>query len=286
LTLEDFIACHDRVELEAAIRARCQNVAVDPQTILCRILGRYKFFLDCRDQGLAPHLMLDGYWEYWVSDFIWRNVKPGETVADVGANLGYYTVLLADLVGPGGRVVALEPNPRLFDLLQRNVAINGFSRWTDCHAKAVAAKSGEWLNFRALVTDPKNGALLPASDRQLDPDHIELAVETQAFDDLSVGPINFLKIDVEGAEEALWTGLQQTIARNPNIKILLEFNSFRCRTPERMIAEMAELFPLRKLDYDAVVRGTDAAHLLQNPEDTMLYLSRTDPVDFSTPPSF
>ncbi|MFC7542969.1 FkbM family methyltransferase [Siccirubricoccus deserti] len=128
--------------MEAAIRARCQSVAVDPQTILCRILGRYKFFVDCRDQGLAPHLMLDGYWEYWVSDFIWRNVKPGETVADIGANLGYYTVLLADLVGPGGRVMAFEPNPRLFDLLQRNVAINGFSRWANCHAKAVAAKSG------------------------------------------------------------------------------------------------------------------------------------------------
>jgi FkbM family methyltransferase len=257
---------------------------VDPQTVLCRILGRYKFFVDCRDRGLAPHLLLDGYWEYWVSDFIWRNVRPGDTVADIGANLGYYTVLMAELVGAGGRVVAFEPNPRLHDLLERNVAINGFSGWTECHAKAVAATSGERLNFRALVTDPKNGALAPAAPGRgkPNPDYIELKVETQAIDDLAVGPIDFLKIDVEGAEEALWVGLQRTIAGNPNIKILLEFNASRCHNPKRMIADMAKLFPLRKLDYDAEVRSADAAHLLKETEDTMLYLSHVDPIDFST----
>jgi FkbM family methyltransferase len=234
---------------------------------------------------LAPHLLLDGYWEYWVSDFIWRNVRRGETVADIGANFGYYTVLMAELVGAGGCVVAFEPNPRLHELLERNVAINGFSGWTNCHAKAVAATSGEWLNFRALVSDPKNGALASAvRNHKPSPDSIELKVETQAIDDLAIGPIDFLKIDVEGAEEALWAGLQRTIAASPNIKILLEFNAARCRNPERLIAEMAKIFPLRKLDYDAEVRSTDVAYLMKETEDTMLYLSRVDPVDFSMAP--
>jgi hypothetical protein len=140
LTVGDFAGSHNRTQLEAAIRRRCHTIPVEQHTILCRILGRYKFYVDCRDRGLAPHLMLDGYWEYWVSDFMWRNIKPGDTVIDVGANLGYYSVLMADLVGSTGRVVSFEPNPRLFELLQRNVGINGFTRRTQCYPRAVTAR--------------------------------------------------------------------------------------------------------------------------------------------------
>jgi hypothetical protein len=92
-----------------------------------------------------------------------------------------------------------------------------------------------------------------------------------------------MKIDVEGAEEALWAGVQATIQRNPQIKLLLEFNAFRCQDPARMIDEIAAIFPLRQLDYDAVVRQADRAALLSSTEDTMLYLSHLDPIDFSTP---
>lgn len=279
----EFAERHDRTWLEAAIRRRCINIPVGDDAILCRVLGRYKFYIDNRDRGLAPHLMLDGFWEYWVSDFIWRNVKSGATVVDIGANLGYYTVMLADLVGPTGRVVAFEPNPRLFNLLQSNVEINGFRSRTQCHAKAVTGISGEVLNFVIPPTDPKNGGLMvPLPDHQPRPGMIELPVETLALDDLNVGPIDFIKIDVEGAEEALWSGIQQTIKRSPDIQIILEFNAARCHYPKRMIAEMTALFPLRLLGYDAVVRPADPDLLLEMQEDTMLYLSLREPVDFGT----
>ena len=150
LTITDFIGSHDRRHVEAAIRRRCHTVWIDPETTLCRILGRYKFFVDSRDIGLAPHLMLDGYWEFWISDFIWRNLRPGFRVLDVGANLGYYTVLAADLVGPQGQVTAFEPNPRMFELLQRNAGINGFSQWTDCSARAVSCRIPSWARSRLM----------------------------------------------------------------------------------------------------------------------------------------
>lgn len=280
----DLARWHDRRRAEAAIRHRCHTVGIDPHTVLCRILGRYKFFVDRRDIGLAPHLMLDGYWEYWVSDFIWRNLAPGMRVADVGANLGYYTVLMADLVGPAGRVAAFEPNPRLFELLCRNVGINGFSPWTDCQARAVAAATGETLCFRAAIADPKNGRLVPdASPGEASPGMIELAVETVALDDALPGPVDFIKVDVEGAEEELWAGMQGLIARSPGIQILLEFNALRCRAPERFIESMQRRFRLRQLDEDAVIRPADPARLLARREDTMLYLSDHTPADFATP---
>jgi FkbM family methyltransferase len=187
LTVGDFAGSHNRTQLEAAIRRRCHTIPVEQHTILCRILGRYKFYVDCRDRGLAPHLMLDGYWEYWVSDFMWRNIKPGDTVIDVGANLGYYSVLMADLVGSTGRVVSFEPNPRLFELLQRNVGINGFTRRTQCYPRAVTARSDELLHFAVSMSDPKNGALMPAlPDQQVRAGMVEMTVETMALDDLAV----------------------------------------------------------------------------------------------------
>jgi FkbM family methyltransferase len=281
LNVSDFAKCHNRTHLEAAIRRRCHTIPVEPHTILCRILGRYKFYVDSRDRGLAPHLMLDGYWEYWVSDFIWRNVKAGATVVDVGANLGYYSVLMADLVGPEGRVVAFEPNPRLFELLQNNVDINGFRQRTNCHAKAVTARSGELLHFGVSMTDPKNGALMPPlPNQQPRPGLMEMTVETFALDDLRIGPIDFIKVDVEGAEENLWNGIQETIRSSPEIQILLEFNAVRCHNPKKMIGEMAALFPLRQLDYDAIVRPAEPERLLTAQEDTMLYLSHRNPIDF------
>ncbi|WP_043360238.1 FkbM family methyltransferase [Belnapia sp. F-4-1] len=284
LSIEDLITSHDRRGLEAAIRRRCHTISIDPETILCRILGRYKFFVDCRDRGLAPHLMMDGYWEYWVSDFIWRNVGKGMTVVDVGANLGYYTVLMGDLVGAGGKVLAIEPNPWLLDLLQRNIDINGFSRWTECEAKAVAGRSGDRLQFRASVRDPKNGSLMGGASAT-DGDIIEVEVETLALNDLAVGAVDFMKIDVEGAEEVLWSGIGDLIRRSPDIKILLEFNALRCRDPQRMLEEISAAFPLRQLDDDAVVRPARPERLLAEREDTMLYLSRLEPVNFGQSPS-
>lgn len=283
LNIGDFIGSNDRRSLEAAIRRRCHTISVDIETVLCRILGRYKFFVDCRDRGLAPHLMMDGYWEYWISDFIWRNVAKGMTVVDIGANLGYYTVLMGDLVGPGGKVLAFEPNPRLLDLLQRNVDINGFTRWTRCEAKAIAGRTGDRLHFRASVRDPKNGSLMSGASAASD-EMIDVEVETLALNDLNVGPVDFMKIDVEGAEEVLWSGIGDFIRRSPRIKILLEFNALRCQDPQRMLAEIAAVFPLRQLDDDAVVREARPERLLAEQEDTMLYLSRLDPVNFGENP--
>src|SRR5918912_920802 len=100
--------------------ARCMAVPVDPITALCRVLGRYKMYVDLRDTGFVPHLMFEGYWEYWITDFMWRNLGPGQVALDVGANHGYYTVLMSDLVGAQGMVRAFEPNPRLVELLGLN----------------------------------------------------------------------------------------------------------------------------------------------------------------------
>jgi FkbM family methyltransferase len=278
LTLDDLRAGGPRTALQAAIRARCQTVTIDAHTVLCRVLGKYKFFADSRDVGLSPHLMLDGYWEMWCTEFMLRRIRPGQTVWDVGANLGYYAVLMADLVGPQGRVVALEPNPRLALLCERSLALNGFWHTATVRRAAATDRGDATLRFRAPITDPKNGHLLfgsapPPADEQ-DDDTLEVAVRTVRLDDLAEGPVDFIKVDVEGAEDRVWAGMQGVLDRSPDITVLMEFNAFRCQAPETTLREIAARFPLRELGFDAELHPMTIADILTRREDTLLVLAR------------
>ncbi|WP_203072995.1 FkbM family methyltransferase [Falsiroseomonas ponticola] len=264
-----------RTVLENASRIRCQAVQVDPSTVLCRVLGRYKMMVDGRDVALAPHLMLDGYWEMWTTEFMLRTVKPGMVVLDVGANLGYFSILMAELVGAEGRLIAVEPNPRLAQLAERNLALNGF--WHQSRVERVAAgdASGQALAFRFLTSDPKNGRLVKAGGAVPDDgDTVEIAVPGMRIDDLVTGRVDFIKIDVEGAEEQAWAGLTRVLDANSDIIVLMEFNALRCRAAEATLADIAARFPLRELGLDGQVHQVAPPAILERREDTMLVLAR------------
>jgi FkbM family methyltransferase len=275
LTRAQLATIEPRHLFEAAIRARCQAVMIDGQTVLCRMLGRYKLYVDSRDEGLAPHLMLDGYWEMWCSEFMLRHVKDGQVAIDVGANLGYYTVLLAELVGPRGKVFAVEPNPRLAELCEKNIAVNGFWRNTQMVPLAASDRTGVTLRLQARVSDPKNGRVLP-DEAPIAPmaGVLDLAVQATRLDDLVPGAADFIKIDVEGAEEQVWNGMQGLLDRSPHVTVLMEFNAQRCLRPRQTLAEIAGRFPLRELGLDGVVRSLDPADVPERTEDTLLLLSR------------
>lgn len=281
LTTTQLRGLNSRVAAEGMMRARCMVVPVDPVTALCRVLGRHKMYVDLRDTGFAPHLMFEGYWEYWITDFIWRTVKPGQVAVDVGANHGYYTLLLADLVGPDGKVYAFEPNPRLAELLDRNIALNGF--WHVAEARAAAAGDCDGDTARLVIPeqDPKNAHLI-GPDQDVPP-HLDATrcavreVPLITLDEAVPGRADFLKVDVEGAEEAVWRGMQRLIARSPGIAILIEFNPWRCRDARGVLAEMAALFPLREVTFAGVAVPCAAEAVLTRREDTMLYLWRGDP---------
>src|SRR5512146_2252328 len=116
----------DRATLETAARQAAQAVPLGDGALLCRVLGKYLMFVDPHDLGVTPRLCLDGFWESWVTTAVARALVPEGFVVDVGANHGYYTMLLADGVGRRGRVLAIEPNPSLAALLELSVEVNGF----------------------------------------------------------------------------------------------------------------------------------------------------------------
>jgi len=260
-----------RTWLEAAIRARCNAVPLTADLLLCRVLGRYKFHVDPLDEGFAPHLLLDGYWEYWMTDQVCRTTGPGMVAIDAGANAGYYSVLMADLVGPQGHVHAIEPGARSLNLLRRNLSVNGFTPNSTVHALAIGSARSTAV-LRSTLAEPKNAYVVPAG-LPAPPGFQEEVIETMPLDEL-VETADIIKIDVEGAEEQAWAGMQRLLDRSPRVRILLEFNAFRCLDPAGLLRDIAGRFPLRFLDFDAQVKPADPKVLLDSREDTMLLLTR------------
>src|SRR5262245_27706135 len=93
-----------RLRNEAVIRGLCANAYLGDHISLCRVLGRYSMYVDTRDIGFSSHMLLSGFWEMWVTEAIVARVKPGMRVVDCGANLGYFSLIMADLAGPAGHL--------------------------------------------------------------------------------------------------------------------------------------------------------------------------------------
>ncbi len=148
-----------RAENVAEIRSLCRTVAFGRDTALTRVLGRYQMFVDTRDNTISPHLVLEGYWEMWVTEAMLRVIRPGMTCLDIGANLGYFSLLMADLVGPTGRVLAFEPNIDMASRARRSLSVNGMS-WATLHEVALGGHDGEMV-FDADVEAPGGGHMLP-----------------------------------------------------------------------------------------------------------------------------
>lgn len=137
-------------------------------------------------------------------------LQPGAVVYDIGANVGFFTVISARLVGPAGHVYAFEPLPENTVTIRRNIALNNFQHVT-VFEQAVSDTSGKG---ELMVAHYSGGSALTSAT--LPPDvKGSLPVELVTIDDLihqqNLRPPTFVKIDVEGAEIAVLRGMIQTI---------------------------------------------------------------------------
>ena len=186
-----------------------------------------KMLVDTRDAAIAPWLVLDGLWEPHVTTWLQETLQPGQIFVDVGANVGYFTLLGASLVGGNGRVVAVEAHPRLADVLQRNVVINGYYGYVTTHNVAAWSSETE-LQFHVRTNFAGNssaGSIDAEGLRRLGDTEELLTVEAVRLDDLlaDLPRVDVMKIDVEGAEVHAFTGLAATVEANPQLVIMFEW---------------------------------------------------------------
>lgn len=263
-------AARMRVELEQRARAACQSSYLGDHTSLCRVLGKHLCFVDTRDRHLAPHLVMNGFWEPWITVAFAQRVRPGMVCVDVGANLGYFTMVLADLVGPTGAVLAFEPNPRLRELCMSSISANGFRARTCVSGLAASDRDGAVVPLTFDLASPMNGTIVGSAKPDATP------VKTVRLDTAcaNLPRVDFVKIDVEGAEELVWDGMQSVLDKNPQVMVVMEWNAQRAGA-ERLLDKVAQRFSnLAHIGFDGEVESISRERLLveRGAEDFMLFL--------------
>lgn len=168
------------------------------------------------DLTLMPELVARGTYDAPFTAFVQRHIKPGDTVIDVGANVGLFTLLLAYQVWETGRVIAYEPSPRMLELLRDNVAMSWLSDRVEIVPKAAAAAGGS-LPFIAPKRYSMTGSLRPVEHLLTREDRVDtldrLEVEAEPLD-VHIGRferIDLIKVDVEGAEDQVFAGMEQLL---------------------------------------------------------------------------
>jgi FkbM family methyltransferase len=188
-----------------------------------KVHGR-RFFVDLRDRVVARRLYWFKVYEHEETDVVKTVVKEGMTVLDIGANIGYYTVLFSTLVGEKGRVLALEPSPYNFEMLGKNIEANNLANVVTLQ-RAVSDQGGEVV----LDVSGSNFAAhhLRRGDAQGEEAGDAVRVPCVRVDDVvaerGLTP-DFIKMDIEGAEYLAVQGMRETMKANDNVLMMCEFN--------------------------------------------------------------
>jgi FkbM family methyltransferase len=165
-----------------------------------------------------------GTYEQPIADLFASVLRPGMAVLDVGAHIGYFSVVAGKRVGPTGQIWSFEPDPANRASLERNVAANGMDDRISVVPLAVASAAGERILYR-VAGDTGSSTVYPRGETGGD----SLAVTTTSLDVWAASegwpPVDLVKVDAEGAEADVLAGMTEVIRRNPTLVTVLEFQA-------------------------------------------------------------
>ena len=272
------IAAMTRDELERTCRQHVFAAYLGNHISLCRVLSRLKMYVDVRDAGIAAHLIMDGIWVPWISQFMAKIIQPGFICIDVGANVGFFSLLMSELCDTreNGFVVAVEPNSLMCDLLRLSESVH--TRRFKVIEKAIANCTGE-----ATLTVPGNsfgGATIKPN--ALAPGWTQVNVATTTLDalalELELPKVDVIKIDVEGEEPAVFEGMENILATNPNIQIITEYTpSVYYEKAESFTEYLIDRFHIHVIQGNAIAERMDEGavrKLLQIKDHADFYLTQ------------
>jgi FkbM family methyltransferase len=174
-----------------------------------------KLMTDADDLSITPDLALTGEYDPPFLRFLERVIQPGDVVVDVGANIGLFSMRMAWLTGPTGRVLAFEPAERPLELLTTNVAMN-YASWVEVSPLALSDTPGS-ATLHVSSRFQGNSSLVPRNEwyRTHFPgdEGGQVNVQTATLDDVleTDAHVRLVKIDVEGAEASVLAGMRRIL---------------------------------------------------------------------------
>ena len=200
---------------------KLKKQADDPESDSVSVnLDGNTLFIDSNDK-VAVETYLNTEYEPGTTNFLKTILKKGMNVINIGANIGYFTLLAAREVGPDGKVFAFEPFPQTVELLKKNILISGFEN-VIIESKAVSNKT----DFATLLTG--GSSLHNFISKKKFPQLTEIKVPTITVDEFLKHKninIDLILIDAEGQESLIFEGMKNTL-QSQNLEVIFEFNPF------------------------------------------------------------
>ena len=185
---------------------------------VCREILGSRMFLDVTDPGICRDLILYGIREEWAIGVMKDLLRPGQTVVDVGANIGFYVLLESLKVGPSGKVYAIEPVPDNYELLRRNVDLNRRGN-IEMHRCAVGDKPGRAQMHLSHLRNWHAMTAVHATGRVIEVEVVTL----DAFLEGKPSP-SLVRMDVEGYEYEILQGMEETLERSTDLTLFIEIH--------------------------------------------------------------
>ncbi|MBI3964687.1 MAG: FkbM family methyltransferase [Chloroflexi bacterium] len=216
----------------------------EPNVVIKELDGGLRLFVDLCDYFVGAQIV-KGVYEPDETAFVRRTVRSGQSVVDVGANVGYYSILMADLVGADGLVHSFEPVAWCADLLTRSIVENRFEDRVKLERRAVGDRGGlVRLGFQPGALNQGGAQLVTAAGAPRG--HRVVEVPIVALDECDLRrPVGFVKVDAEGAERLVVRGAKRLL-RDDRPIVLAELNRPQLAlvsgcTPEDLAGEVESL---------------------------------------------
>ncbi len=177
----------------------------------------HTLLINSKDTGLTPPLLMQGMFAPAETKLFEDLLRPGMVFVDIGANIGYFSLIAARKVSDKGMVYAFEPDAEHFSLLEKNIKKNGYSAIIP--VKKAASDTTGTASFYLQKDNLCAHSLVPDENTSV------VEVETVTLDEYFLGQdhIDVVKIDVEGAELKVLRGMKQIISKNNKLAIITEF---------------------------------------------------------------
>lgn len=213
------------------------DVLLDDVTI--KKIGDNFLLIDKNDKPTLEAFSQKNY-EKTSSNALKKLLKKGMTAINIGANIGYFTLLMAKYVGPKGRVFAFEPSLRTSKILEKNMEINGCSNVTVI-PKGVSNKVGKfdlWAGSGSVFNFVSKKA--PKHDPRLYKTSIDITTIDEFLKEKNL-KVDFIQIDAEGSEKYIFEGMKKTLEKNPDLELIIEYNPFTLELAGTSGEELLEL---------------------------------------------
>lgn len=193
-----------------------------------------KMFINRNEKSYNMRRTLEDYasnlvHEKATTDLFKKTVKNGDVVMDLGANIGYFSLLAARLTGPMGKVFSFEPEPKNYSYLKKNIELNDYDQ-VQAFQKAVSNRNGTTKLFICdydtghHTINKQDGIEAYSRGRKIKEQSISIdTVTLDSFIQDKTNKVDVVKMDVEGAEVLAFNGMDNILRKNHSLKIFLEF---------------------------------------------------------------